>query len=407
MTAKHWIALDQLTVSATVVVQLALVVHFRGSEVLGSFALILGLHTVAAGTIRAATGEVALHRQAAESSRPQSTSHVSGALLAASAVAPLFLLGAVVPVMGLPLASIFALGSPVLVLRDSLRFFEYQRERHRSAFAWTAVQSTLELAALFVAFTLGANLPAALATSWSVVLIPSLIRLERGHLRPTLRDAWMWFRDRSAEVKHFGLEALFASAANYLVIPLVASFVSLPAAGGFRIAQAVLGPVTVILGTLRYSAIPSISRMMADRAKLQQRLALVAVFLTAFSTSLGLVLLLLPKGLTQILAGSTVGIFYAIVLPVALQKGLMAAALPYTVLLKLEGRAAWTVLLKVGFIALSVLGVMLGSGYGAQGAALGLVAAATITLLLHMLACAVKPLTERPSGPATEDGDTR
>lgn len=388
---RLWVAADQVASSLSSIAQLAVVAHLAGSASLGAFALVMGIFLVFAGSLRAAAGEVLLHRRLSDS-RESSSAAVTLALLGAIAITPLTLTTAILPGVPWKLSAAMAIATPALVWRDNLRFVPYADGRSSSSARWSVGNTLVDIAVLSVALISTGSLIAALIMIGISAALMGAIQARRESIRVTPRRAVAWFRLNRVDSQYFALEALVGGSSSYIAIPAVGGALSVSAAGALRVTQSLLGPVGIVLGALRYSDVAHVASLLSSpkHGPLRRYLLRSATMLVLISLAIGAIVASLPLSVLSVIAGDTASEVKAITLLMGLQKGLSAASVPYSVALKTNGSGAWTVLLRLATVSLTFVGAISGAQLGGLiGVVAGMCVAAAILLLAHLLSLEV------------------
>ena len=299
-----------------------LVARVVSAEEFGAFSRAFSTYLLVMGVSRSVTSDPLVVRFSAGDigARREAIASANGAALAIG------LLGAV----GVVAASTFlrpeisgaflALGLtlPGLLVQDGWRFAFFAGNEGSKAFAndlvW-AIVLALMAGALVVT---GRSSAFAFTLSWGAsATVAAVYGLVQSKILPRPGRTTRWLRDhRDLALPFLGQFGALIGGAQ-LSVYAIASIVGIAAAGAFRAAGILLGPVTMFYRGVRLSALPAAVRLVKRSPEaLRGRIGALAAALGLGTMAWGIVLLLIPDELGTALLGETWSGARSILLPI-------------------------------------------------------------------------------------------
>jgi O-antigen/teichoic acid export membrane protein len=382
-------AVDQGISSLTNACVVILVAGALSVENFGWFSLALTVGLLALSAVRPLSGTLLL--LAAEpagegAARAQHRAAVGAAVGLGVGFGVVFALAALVlPTTGRTLFLVLAVGFPFLAAQDCMRFVAFGGAR-----PWVAAASDagwLLCIALIVPLVRGHGVasPSAYLLIWEggavfgAVLAACVFRW-----LPDLRNglAWAW---RHGNTSRYLVGEIVASYGSVqLSILLVALVVGVGAAGEFRGAQTLLGPLTVIHMAVISFLLPELARRNDMTVESRVKIAsLISVPLGIVNLAYGLIIVSLPSGVGEALLGLTWQGGREHILPLALWSAAAALCIGPLCSLQAMGRAQSAARISTALGTLILVFVSIGLYVdGSVAAAYGMALAQALVLFL-------------------------
>lgn len=297
--------------------------HSLGLAGFGAFGLIYTTYLLFVGCSRALCSFTVMSRFSADlrSEPPGSLAQALGALVLISLPAALGCVLVAPLVSGVLRGCLLALAVclPGLLLQDGMRFVFFARgEPARAAlsdFIWA-----VGLAVAFGVLVVSARpTPANLLLTWGAVgTLAGLISLGLASLVPRVSGGLGWMRRHFDLGGYYFLEFLADTGSVPVATYALGALVSVPAAGAFRGAQLVLGPLTLLFIGGRNAAIPEGARMDKSDASIRRLALRMTAGLTAISLLYVGLLLAVPAPLGRAIMGDIWPAVHTLLLPLGL-----------------------------------------------------------------------------------------
>lgn len=252
-------------------------------ETVAGFGVAQSLLILAFGTSRAAFGEALVVDQR---SRPDRTDRgaLAASVIAACVVGAIGLLSLpLFPRYVWPFLAIAAVGAPIILSQDTLRYVLFTRGQHRRAAEIDVVWAVLTLALTIVGIALSLR-PEAIVIGWTILGLAVSAARARDHLRSVLDlgAGRRWLGSHRGDSTRLSIEA-FAATAVVGIPPAVASFFAEPdVAVAARVLFAVFGiqQITYAIGLITFG--------LSDRSPVaaSTRVALIGVVAAVVATVL-------------------------------------------------------------------------------------------------------------------------
>jgi O-antigen/teichoic acid export membrane protein len=289
------------------------------------------------------------------------------------------------PPAGRAVLVVAGLALPALVVQDCLRYVCFRDGR-----PWRALLSDgTWLAVIVVGLPLlragGVSSGSAFLAVWALgAAAGTALALAREGWLPETRTglAWSW---RNRHVARYVLtEQVAAQGAAQLAVLLVGTVVGVHAAGGFRGAQTLLGPITVLqMAALSFVVPELVRRPHLDRRQRMLVALAVGVPLGAANVVFGVIIGALPRPIGEMLLGDAWADTSAMLLPMAVWAAAVAMTIGPLCVLQAMGRVDITARISLVLGPLLLGGALVGAHLGgAPGAAWGMAAAGWAVLLL-------------------------
>jgi O-antigen/teichoic acid export membrane protein len=381
-----WVLADQGVASLTNFALVVMVARYSSASTFGAFSLMLTAWLIFSGVGKTLHGEPLVIRH---TTSDPATQHAAtqeafsaaalfgvtvGVLMAAAAV---FLSGEVrLAVL------VLAAAMPALLTQDFARSALVMRRQGRSAFLNDAFFAGVMGVVVTLAIATGqAGLPAAI-TAWCLGgAAGCLLAVVQLSVRPSIRAGRRWYRGSVRVGGVFSIEFLLTQTSDTIVVVSLAGFAGLQAAGAFRAAYALFGPLNVLLLGVRLALSPELVRLRRDAPR-RFRLAVfgMAGTLSAVAIVWSTMLLALPDQWGQAILGASYAPAAALLLFVGLERTGGSAILAFLTGLRTLGSA------KRSLVTRLVMAVIV-TALGASGAAIVGVEGTVWGLALASLLC--------------------
>lgn len=373
-----WNLADQVVSSGTNLLLSVLVARALSADGFGAFAVAFAVYAFLIGAGRALIAQPLVVRYV---SRGDREFHVAAREAAGGALLLGVLSGVVVAVAGVLVGgdtgeSLVAIGvlMPGLLLQDMWRAIFVAEGRPQAAFVNDGVWAVVQLGAVGLLIALGQTNGPAMILGWGgaalVAAVLGSLQL-RGQPRPV--RSLPWLREQRDLLGYYAASFLSVLGANQITLFILAGIGSPAVVGALRAAQVVLGPLNLAGYSLQAFALPEIARRQSSGRQAIRIAALISVVMVAIDLAWGLVLLLLPPAVGELLLGASWRRAQSVLAASLLGIVAIGAGLGASILMAARGFAKETfainALLAPGFLILGTGGLLVG---GAVGAALGL-----------------------------------
>lgn len=305
-----WSFGDQGLSSGTNFILTILVARSVGAEEFGAFAVAMSVYLVCLTLGRSSVSEaivLSLGRTDGLVQRDAAAGLSATLLLSGGALAVILGAAALLPSPDVAtILMVLALGMPGLLVQDYRRIVFFALGQPERAFASDALWAVLQLAGIALAAAHGLDEPAALLGIWAASAL-----LSAGLWPSTTRGWWRhsglaWFRRERRVVLPLAGEGMVFQLGNQASVFLLGAIAGLAEAGGYRAAQALFGPVTILLLGLRTAVLPGLMRLSRrSTARALRVAAQVTLVASVFASLWGVGLMLLPDSLGDQLLGQT------------------------------------------------------------------------------------------------------
>lgn len=382
VTKAAWNLADQALSSGTNFALTILVARSVSPDEFGAFAVAISIYLVCLTLGRSSisetvtlslgrSGELLQGLAAAGLSATLWLAVVVGALIAgAAAVLHATSLGTILLVL--------ALAVPGLLVQDYKRIVFFASGRPERAFVSDGLWALLQLGGVVIAGANGWGAPAVLLGIWGASALLSAA------LWPAATRGWWrhnglrWLRRNRGVVAPLAGEGLLFQFGNQAAVFLLGAIAGLAQAGGYRAAQSLFGPVTVLVLGLRTAVLPALmraSRRSTDRAL--RGAAHVALAAGLFALVWGLALLALPDAAGRQILGPTWATAGALLWLVTIDRTVngvgWGASLSLRILMRVKLTFLFRLFSSATAVTVSVVGASLA---GAWGVAVGTAIAA-------------------------------
>lgn len=196
---------------------------------------------------------------------------------------------------------------PTLALQDTVRYVGFQRKRARVALLADSIWLVLMLLGVPVLLHFGASIPgvtALWAAAGGVAGIIALFALRPQRATPL--DVRSAVRTNAKTMASVFADQAFIAISQQGVVYIIAGFVGLVGNAGYRGAQVILGPISIITMGISVVAVPHLRSVWVDRpAALVRSAAMVALANAAFVTLLTQALAFLPTPVGEAVLGDS------------------------------------------------------------------------------------------------------
>lgn len=382
-----WGGADQVLSSATNFALISAAARLVGSSEFGEFALVYAIYILLVQVGQALFGEPMLIMEKLHG-RPLR-------VVASAAASCCFLVSAVFALPALVIALAFVRSSqvwlvsfascliPFLLLQDCLRLVAISLGQPRKAFIldllWGVGQAVGFL--LLLALPQHAGAPGVLLAWGAAGALSGLVGLKLLGIGLSLPAAREWGGLSRRVSRVYLVETVALAASTQGIAILVGLTTGVAAAGGFRIAQTLFGPVNVLLNMLRVLGTRELARLRTrNQVLVAARLISIAGVAVAAVALVGI--LLVPDSLWKYVFGASWIYASPLILLMGLQRMAQAAGLGYFGGLRAEAIVAKTMSIRLllAFLTLS-LGLAGLLFVGAAGAVAGMTIAAGVASL--------------------------
>ncbi len=369
----------------------------------GRLAIVYGLVQIVVGTVRSTTVEIAAANHGGEPAEIHAMSrHIVrsglfrlslGVLLLALVSYGLF---SQLHVAGLLMAAVL-LPVGMLEIRRQLAFAALEPGRAvRLDAVWFAVSVTVYLAAQTTSISPATEIVLAWGLGAAVSLIVNHERTKPGQVIDDTRESW---RSMSrADGFSYAAEFLLSRGTPEVVGWALAITGGIAQAGSFRLAQTILGPLSVVIGGLRGTLIGELRRVALNSDRVLPTAARVSFILAILPLGYLAFVVLLPDQVGQEIVGPKWTAAIAIAPYLAMRRSFSAASIPPFLVLRIKGKSKVTSSLRLAEACLA-LGVISVGGLiaGETGALVGFAAAGAASLSLWWIAAGRGGSTHQPA----------
>lgn len=223
---------------------------------------------------------------------------------------------------GATMVLLFALGLPLLLLLDTVRYLAFRDERGRSAagvdITWVSLQAVGYATCWIAGFTSGVTMTAVWACS---AMLCAVACITKGSVRLRLAGMMEFLRSHSRTSRKLLVESLLGTGVLQLLPSLLAVSAGLAVAGGVRASQTAFGPITfLIMGITPLMTTAAAKRIRSGEAHVW--LLWVMAGVTGISAGVAFVLLRFAPGIGTMLVGDSWPLVASILVPAALTAGL-------------------------------------------------------------------------------------
>jgi O-antigen/teichoic acid export membrane protein len=344
----------------------------------GGFSLMFATYALFLGAMRAVITQPLLIRHSHSGRwreavpQAQGTSLVLGSLLgiATAAAAPLLAPAAREPMLAL------AITLPGLMWNETLRYSFFANDQGKRAFCLDAVWAGLLLLGIWIV-SVAVKSPSsqAFALAWGLSAgVAALGAATRAKILPRLRGALGWLRDHRDLAPALLAEFVLQSGGTLVVVFVVAAVGGLAEAGGFRAAQLLLGPLTILFMGSTLVAIPEAIAILDECPRQLPRAAgIFGGACAAIVAVWGALLVVTPTRWGTAWLGSTWFDARPLVVPLAVGLALTGVQQGASTALRSLGDARRTLRARAEAFPALLVGVVWGAWVGgAQGASWGL-----------------------------------
>lgn len=327
----------------------------------GLFSLAVATGVWLIGAARGAIGEVDLLRG--------SRSTDSGPLAAVAAISIPLLASGIVLLGGAVAAqseqgkwvAIALVLSPVLVVQDALRYRAFRMDIAPSALigdsVWLAVIALGSTAAFIMNFSAGP-----LFALWILGAASGACFQYRsvGTIPGSLSEGKRWFANHRDLIRPIGWEYLLRTGVPYASNFIVIGVGGLEALAGYRLAQVIFGPSTVLASGINAVAAPE----MADpqrRHQLRERLNFQIMAAIVSTAAIMTLALLLPERVGSTLFGQSFSQLGPFLIPVAIHATINAASVPNSTAIRILGLARKSLHVRIVSTPISVVALAVGA----------------------------------------------
>ncbi len=319
-----WSVLSQATSSVGSLALSVAVLGVSDAASFGRFSLAFAFYTVALNANRSIAGSPMILRSARPPEERRGYSRVVlmrtlvlSALAGLVAYPLLTALGA-----GSGMSLVLALGTPILLVQDTLRFVYFAELRPRMSFGLDAVWTLTQLVAFGVLLAVGTSTPEVFAACWVAACAVSCVfsTLDRRFTVDPHRILPRLWEER-AMLGPLSVEMLALGALDFVAVVSVKLVAGASVAGYYRAAFLVLAPFNVALTGILLGAIPRSVIRYDVGLPYRSRLAAPFAALAAFAIVGIAVVWLLPWRPGGVIAGTVYGSAGWLALVIALSAG--------------------------------------------------------------------------------------
>ena len=281
-------------------------------------------------------------------------------------------IGLVVSVLSIPLglaaggpamAAALCLASPAVLMQDVCRFYVVAASR-----PWVAVISDGFWACSTLLLLVTTFVPhppfnaLALVVGWTMSGgLSMILMMSVGRAFPRFRGTMAWLRESSFHRVRFGLEAAVGAAGSFMVLGLAGLWLGAEAIAALRGASTVLGPIAVLVSATQLSVVPELLRRDLSVAGLWSRLWRIALPMSLISLAIGFASMLVPATWGEIILGDSWGVVQRILPITGAEYGAACWFAAVSAGLAVRARSGVRLRLRIGLVALSIIGVILGA----------------------------------------------
>ena len=403
---------DQALSSAQNFLLLVLVARTASSTAFGAFAVAFGIYTLALSGAQAVFSEPLLITQSATPAASEThRAALSRAITGSALLGTVLGIGTVPTALAIggptraPLLALAATAIPLLV-HDGLRFAALAQGRPSLALALDGSWVAIWAGGAWANSVIGQQ---ATTTEWLVWAVPTVVTSAAGWIllgiRPAgLREISQSLKETRALVGPLLLDFAVATGLAQVISLVMAATLGLRSIGGFRAAQALLGPANTLASASRIVFVPEFVRVDVRSPRGRHALRGVTVVVVGAICVYSVLAVALPGSVGRALFGDTWATARSLVLPVAAARvfGAMfispAAGLRA---MRATRSAARAQIIGSGATLLFVAPGLVGRNVGwcAWGIALGCLAIA----VAHWQAFRARVASDRSQSPPAED----
>jgi O-antigen/teichoic acid export membrane protein len=282
---------------------------------------------------------------------------------------------------------------PGLMLQDSVRFAFFATGRPRAALLNDVVWTVLLLLALVLVHMAGnhgdtAGVVLCLVAFGGTAFVAALFGLYQVRVLPRPGRTVDWLREHGQLSYRYLIENVSASGAVQIRASVLGAVAGIAAVGYLRGAEILMGPFLVVLSGVSQVSVPEASRVFRLNSKRLPHFCAVLGGSQAIAALVwgALLLLVLPRGLGQLLLDEVWAPASQLIVPVTLFVCAMAFLNAVTAGLRASGDARRSLRARLtnsaAYLLLGVLGAIL---FGVQGASWGAVLATIFGVLVSWL----------------------
>jgi O-antigen/teichoic acid export membrane protein len=387
MGRAAWSIADQATCSLGNIAVTILVARSLPAKDFGSYGLAFAMYLLVLGVSRSfATEPFAVRFAAVDPADSESVGR--------TAVGTAFVVGVAAGVVLLPFALVLharapivavALTLPCLMVQDAWRFVAVTLGRPREALLNDLVWSISSVALVFFLTRRTGGSPTIYFAAWAgTAALGAFVAALRLGGAPRIWQSGRWLRDNLDLSLRFTVQFVLQTGSTQLLIFFIALVGGLAEVGGVNAAQALVGPVNLIIMGTTIAILPELARLShGPQQDFRRVVRAVSWSLATVAMLWGLVAALLPTSVGRVLFGSSWTYARPLLLPVILVSTAGAALQAPAVALRALGAAGSAVRVSAAvapvLLAAGITGAALG---GARGALFGWALGSTWALVL-------------------------
>lgn len=367
---------DQAVSSLTSFVILISALHALPPADLGVFTIAYATALLAISAVRGLNGEPLLVRftVAKDSARIAASSAAAGASLCIGIVlCGIALCGAMM--FGGPYGASMVLLAGVVatyVVQDTWRLHFISADRQWRAVLNSGICFVVTVAGLGVAAQAGWNGVPMLLGTWGLGgLAGAFVGMAQIHCRPRIFEGWGWMKDNRRMGPQLALERSSEAIGSQLSLVLIGTLASLDAVGQIGAARTIMAPVTTVTASLALFAVPEAVRLRAAGAGgLSTFVGVVSGVIVVTVVAFCALMLIIPSGTGEVIAGENWSRGKAILIPVAIWTAASGSRQGPFAALKAMGRSGLILRLALATVPVLLLATAIGAARGgAAGAA--------------------------------------
>ncbi|MGV9860903.1 hypothetical protein ACWDTD_19935 [Gordonia sp. NPDC003425] len=260
---------------------------------------------------------------------------------------------------------LLAVAAPIVLMQDICRYVAITLGHPEFATVWDGIWCLGSLVFLVLAWGHPAWLtPSWLVAAWAMLATVALIGLLVGlRIRPSIRGLIPWLLNGGGHRVRYAVDAGLEQVTVFVVLLLVAIFLSNDASAAMRGATALLAPLAIVASALPLLIIPESARAQRSPRATWRALSVVAAATSVVALSMGVAFYFLPEAWGRLLLGASYEASRTIVLLIAFQYSAVAWNTVISVYLKSQNRSAEALAVKCCSVATTLLTVSVAVGY--------------------------------------------